>query len=59
MVKQFLTLKGKEFEEVNVDEQPDRLQEAVSLSGTQQVPVTTDGTNVIVGWQPAKLMGIL
>lgn len=59
MVKQFLTMKGKEYEVINLDDQPDRQAEAQALSGALTVPVTTDGKSVVIGWNPGKLMGLL
>lgn len=59
MVKQFLSMKGKDFEEVNIDEHPEAQQEAFNLSGALSVPVTTDGSSVVVGWNPAKLVALV
>lgn len=58
MVKDFLTMKGKSFEVVNLDEQPDKQAEAYAISGALTVPVTTDGASVVVGWNPGKLMSL-
>jgi glutaredoxin len=59
MVKKFLSMKGKEYEEVNLDENPERQAEAYSISGALTVPVTTDGKSVVVGWNPSKLVGLV
>lgn len=59
MVKQFLDLKGAEYELINLDEQPEKQAEAIALSGAMSVPITTNGTDVVVGWNPAKIMGLL
>lgn len=59
MVKQFLTLKGRDFEVINLDENPERQAEAFALSGALTVPVTTDGKSVVVGWNPGKLVSLL
>ena len=40
MVKKFLTAKGQTYEEVNLDQDPARQQEALALSGALTVPVT-------------------
>ena len=40
MVKKYLASKGQAYEEVNVEQHPDRRQEAVELSGAMTVPVT-------------------
>lgn len=52
-------MKGKKYEIVNLDEQPERQAEALALSGAMTVPVTTDGKSVVVGWNPSKLVGLL
>lgn len=64
MVKKFLTIKGHQYEEVNLDEQPERRQEAIELSGAMTVPVTVvdqaDGMkNVTVGYNPTQLTSAL
>jgi len=60
MVKKYLGAKGVAYEEVNLDEHPDRQAEAISLSGAMTVPVTVvtqhdDSQDVIVGYNLAKL----
>jgi len=60
MVKKYLGAKGQEYEEVNIDEHPEREAEARELSGTVSVPVTVitrqdDSTEVVVGYNLAKL----
>lgn len=64
MVKKFLTMKGQEYNEVNLDENPERRQEAIDVSGAMTVPVTVvengDGMkNVTVGYNPAQLTSAL
>ncbi len=60
MVKKFLGAKGLTYDEVNLDQDPARQQEALALSGALTVPVTVvtkqDGTReVVVGYNLAKL----
>jgi glutaredoxin 3 len=60
MVKKFLTAKGKSYEEVNLDQEPARQQEALELSGALTVPVTVvtkedDSREVVVGYNLSKL----
>lgn len=60
MVKRWLSSKGYAYEEVNIEEHPDRGQEAFDLSGSLTVPVTlvtkTDNSReVIVGFNLARL----
>ena len=60
MVKRWLGAKGFTYEEVNLDENPARQQEALQMSGQLAVPVTIvtkqdDSQEVIVGFNLAKL----
>lgn len=60
MVKKYLGAKGHQYEEVNLDQNPERQAEALSLSGALTVPVTVvtkhdDTQEVIVGYNLAKL----
>jgi glutaredoxin len=60
MVKKYLGIKGVSYEEVNLDQEPNRQAEALSLSGALTVPVTVvtksdDSREVIVGYNLSKL----
>lgn len=60
MVKKYLGMKGQTYEEVNVDEYPERQAEAFQLSGAMTVPVTVvtredESKEVIIGYNLAKL----
>ena len=60
MVKKYLGAKGLKYEEVNLDQDPARQQEAQALSGALTVPVTVitkhdDTQEVVVGYNLAKL----
>jgi glutaredoxin len=60
MVKRWLGTKGIGYEEVNLDTNPERQQEAFAASGQFAVPVTIvtkadDSQEVIVGYNLAKL----
>ncbi len=60
MVKKYLGAKGLSYEEVNLDEHPQRQQEALAISGALTVPVTVvtrqdDSQEVVVGYNLAKL----
>ncbi len=60
MVKKYLGAKGVGYEEVNLDEHPDRQAEAMRLSGTMTVPVTVvtkqdETQEVIIGYNLARL----
>lgn len=60
MVKKWLGSKGYSYEEVNLDQNPERQAEALQLSGALTVPVTVvtkedDTREVVVGFNLAKL----
>lgn len=60
MVKRYLGAKGHSYEEINLDDNPQRQAEALSLSGALTVPVTIvtkhdDTQEVIVGYNLARL----
>ncbi len=60
MVKKWLDAKGHGYETVNLDEHPERQQEAYEISGQLAVPVTVvtkddDSKEVVVGYNLAKL----
>lgn len=60
MVKKYLGTKGMTYEEVNLDEHPQRQAEAMQLSGVMTVPVTVvtkqdESQEVIVGYNLARL----
>lgn len=60
MVKKYLAAKGYSYDEINLDEEPHRQQEALALSGALTVPVTViekhdDSKEVVVGYNLAKL----
>lgn len=60
MVKKWLSAKGIGYQEVNLDQHPERQKEAFELSGQLAVPVTVvtkqdDTKEVIVGYNLAKL----
>ena len=60
MVKKYLGAKGVAYEEVNLDQNPERQAEAMALSGVTTVPVTVvtkadESREVVVGYNLAKL----
>ncbi len=60
MVKRWLGTKGLSYDEVNLDTNPERQQEAFELSGALSTPITlitkTDDTQeIVVGYNLAKL----
>lgn len=59
MVKQYLTLKGKEFTTVNLDENPQKRQELFEKTGAMTVPITQVNDNFIIGWNRQQLAEIV
>jgi glutaredoxin 3 len=61
MVKRFLDMKGQPYQVVNLDESPERNQEAYELSnGALTVPITVitkedDSKHVVVGYNLSQL----
>jgi glutaredoxin len=60
MVKRWLASKNLPYDEVNLDTNPERAQEAIEISGQMAVPVTVitkddDSKEVVVGYNLAKL----
>ena len=60
MVKKWLGAKGFEWEEGNIEEHPERAQEAFEVSGQLNVPVTVvtqenEDQSVIIGYNLANL----
>ena len=60
MVKKYLTMKGAEYSEINIEEQPEHQQKMMDISGQSRVPVTVvtnqDGSqDVSVGYNLTKL----
>lgn len=55
MVKKYLSMKGKEFEVVNLDDDPQARQSLFEKTGAMTVPITKVDDQYIVGWNPSKL----
>jgi len=60
MVKRYLDMKGQRYEVVNLDDNPERQQEALAVSGALTVPITVvtkedDSQEVVVGYNLPKL----
>lgn len=54
-VKQYFNRHEIEFETVDVEDQPEIRQNLFELTGVLTVPITSDGTNFVVGYDIAKL----
>jgi len=48
--KEYFKEKGIQYEEVNLSEEPDKVQEMIQLTGQMGVPVILIGGKVIVGF---------
>lgn len=64
MVKKYLGSKGHAYQEINLDLNPEKQQEALALSGALTVPVTVvtkadESREVIVGWNLSQLVPAL
>lgn len=55
MVKKYLTSKGKEYDIVDLDEQPDARQSLFEATGAITVPIIQVNDQYIIGWQPGQL----
>lgn len=55
MVKQYLKLKKVNFKEVNVTDDADTRSELFKATGLMTVPVTTNGDDFVVGYNPGLL----
>ena len=60
MVKKYLDMKELNYEVVNLDEHPQRQEEAFKLSGSMTVPITVvtkvdDSQQVVIGYNLAQL----
>lgn len=60
MVKRWLTSKGLSYEEVNLEQNPERQQEVMQISGSLTVPITLvtkqdDTQQVVVGYNLSQL----
>ena len=55
LVKQFLSVKGKEFQEVNLEEHPEICDELVEKTGALTVPITQVDDKYIIGWNRDRL----
>lgn len=59
LVKKFLSMKGKEYSVVDLEESPDVRQDLYKKTGAMTVPITQVGEEFIVGWNPGKLAALV
>ena len=55
MVKQYLTLKGKEFTEVDLHDNPEIHQEIIAKTGAMTAPIIQVDDQFIVGWNRQRM----
>ncbi len=60
MVKRYLSTKGLSYDEVNLEDHPDRQAEALQMSGALTVPITIvtkqdNSQEVVVGYNLSRL----
>ena len=58
-VKRFFDLKGVEYTVEDITDDPIMRQALHKTTGYSTVPVTTDGTDYVIGWQPAQLAKLI
>ncbi|KHD44446.1 glutaredoxin-like protein NrdH [Streptococcus hongkongensis] len=58
MTKKFLDQNGATYQEINIDEQPDKVDYVKSL-GFASAPVIERGDTVFSGFQPTKLKELI
>lgn len=59
ILKQYLTMKGKEFSVVNLDESPEKRQELFEKTGAMTVPITQIDDQFIIGFNRARLAEVI
>lgn len=59
MVKQYLSLKGKDFKVVNLDDNPEKRQELFEKTGAMTVPITQVDDQFIIGWNRSRLAEVV
>ncbi len=59
LLKDYLTHKGIEFEEIDLFEQPEKRKEMEEISGQKNLPVVLINNEVVCGWQKEKIDEVL
>jgi glutaredoxin len=59
MVKKYLDNKGIKYETVNLDDNPEKRQELLNITGAMTVPITENNGQYVIGWNPAQLAAII
>lgn len=59
VVKDYLTDKGINFEEIDLFEYPEKRQEMEKISKQKNIPVLLINNEIIIGWQKEKIDELL
>lgn len=59
MIKKVLDEKGVEYDEIDISEDKDALEEMNEKSGQMGVPVTIIGEDIVVGFDKKKILKLL
>lgn len=59
VVKDYLTQKGIDFEEIDLFEQPEKRKEMEEISQQKNIPVLVINGEVVVGWNKEKIDELL
>lgn len=59
VVKDYLTQRGIEFEEIDFYEQPEKREEMEEISQQKNIPVLVINDEVVVGWDKEKIDELL
>ena len=59
MVKKYLDMKGKDYEVVDLETNPDIRKSLFNKTGAMSVPITQIDENYIIGWKPAEFGALL
>lgn len=59
MVKQFLTVKKKDFQVVDLEENPEIRQSLFEKTGALTVPITQSGDRYVIGWNRQQLSEVI
>lgn len=55
LVKKYLDSRGAKYKEVDLEAHPEIRQDLIHKTGAMTVPITSDGKEYVVGWNPGKL----
>lgn len=59
MVTQICDKFNVDYELISLDDNPTKRQELMDITGAMTVPITTNGKDYVVGWNPGKLMKMI